>query len=53
MAGVRDIGSLDSDRGFINSLASGVSSVADVANSMLDAFKDRVQTIYPGKVLFK
>ncbi|XP_022119746.2 uncharacterized protein LOC110996401 [Pieris rapae] len=48
MAGARDIGSLDSDRGFISSLASGVTSVADAANSMLDTFKDRVQAIYPG-----
>lgn len=52
MAGVRDIGSLDSDRGFINSLASGVTSVANVANSMVDVFKDRVEAIYPGKVFF-
>ncbi|CAH2056953.1 unnamed protein product, partial [Iphiclides podalirius] len=50
MAGVRDIGSLDSDRGFVNSLASGVTSVANVANSVVDAFKDRVQAIYPGTV---
>lgn len=49
MAGVRDIGSLDSDRGFLNSLASGVTSVANVANSMVDVFKDRVQAIYPGE----
>ncbi|CAH4023645.1 unnamed protein product [Pieris brassicae] len=48
MAGARDIGSLDSDRGFVSSLASGVTSVADAANSMLDTFKDRVQAIYPG-----
>nr|XP_032524131.1 uncharacterized protein LOC116775351 [Danaus plexippus plexippus] len=52
MAGVRDIGSLDSDRGFVSSLASGVASgvtsVANVANSMVDVFKDRVQAIYPG-----
>ncbi|KAL4706139.1 hypothetical protein ACJJTC_013604 [Scirpophaga incertulas] len=47
MAGVRDIGSLDTDRGFINSLASGVTSVA---NSVVDVFKDRVQAIYPGTV---
>ncbi|XP_072948063.1 uncharacterized protein [Epargyreus clarus] len=50
MAGVRDYGSLDSDRGFLNSLASGVTSVANAAYSMADAFKDRVQTIYPGTV---
>ncbi|CAH2097301.1 unnamed protein product [Euphydryas editha] len=50
MAGVRDIGSLDSDRGFISSLASGVTSVANVANSMVDVFKDRVQAIYPGTI---
>ncbi|XP_013165313.1 PREDICTED: uncharacterized protein LOC106116120 [Papilio xuthus] len=50
MAGVRDIGSLDSDRGFVSSLASGVTSVANVANSVVDAFKDRVQAIYPGTV---
>lgn len=50
MAGVRDIGSLDSDRGFINSLASGVTSVANVANSMVDVFKDRVEAIYPGTI---
>ncbi|XP_045540446.1 uncharacterized protein LOC106716425 [Papilio machaon] len=50
MAGVRDIGSLDSDRGFVGSLASGVTSVANVANSVVDAFKDRVQAIYPGTV---
>ncbi|CAG5013371.1 unnamed protein product [Parnassius apollo] len=48
MAGVKDIGSLDSDRGFVSSLASGVTSVANVANSVVDAFKDRVQAIYPG-----
>ncbi|XP_063629318.1 uncharacterized protein LOC134800726 [Cydia splendana] len=48
MAGARDIGSLDNDRGFVGSLASGVSSVANVANSVVDAFKDRVQAIYPG-----
>ncbi|XP_059055903.1 uncharacterized protein LOC131849799 [Achroia grisella] len=48
MAGVRDFGSLDSDRGFV--VASGVSSVANVATSVLDAFKDRVQAIYPGTV---
>ncbi|OWR48611.1 phospholipase A2 like protein [Danaus plexippus plexippus] len=48
MAGVRDIGSLDSDRGFVSSVASGVTSVANVANSMVDVFKDRVQAIYPG-----
>ncbi|XP_045505309.1 uncharacterized protein LOC123701793 [Colias croceus] len=48
MAGARDIGSLDSDRGFVSSLASGVTSVANVANSMVDMFKDRVQAIYPG-----
>ncbi|CAG9571048.1 unnamed protein product [Danaus chrysippus] len=52
MAGVRDIGSLDSDRGFVSSLASGVASgvtsVANVATSMVDVFKDRVQAIYPG-----
>ncbi|XP_034825894.1 uncharacterized protein [Maniola hyperantus] len=50
MAGVRDIGSLDSDRGFVNSLASGVTSVANAANSMVDLFKDRVQAIYPGTI---
>nr|BAM20352.1 simila to CG3009 [Papilio polytes] len=50
MAGVRDIGSLDSDRGFVSSLASGVTSVANVANTVVDAFKDRVQAIYPGTV---
>ncbi|KAL0861223.1 hypothetical protein ABMA27_008790 [Loxostege sticticalis] len=50
MAGARDIGSLDSDRGFVSSLASGVTSVANVANSLSDAFKDRVQAIYPGTV---
>ncbi|XP_038218399.1 uncharacterized protein LOC119836992 [Zerene cesonia] len=50
MAGARDIGSLDSDRGFVSSLASGVTSVANVANSMVDMFKDRVQAIYPGTV---
>ncbi|KAG6443680.1 uncharacterized protein LOC115456044 isoform X3 [Manduca sexta] len=50
MAGVRDIGSLDTDRGFVSSLASGVTSVANVANSVVDAFKDRVQAIYPGTV---
>ncbi|CAH0597070.1 unnamed protein product [Chrysodeixis includens] len=50
MAGVRDIGSLDNDRGFITSLASGVTSVANVANSVVDTFKDRVQAIYPGTV---
>ncbi|XP_039749515.1 uncharacterized protein LOC120626194 [Pararge aegeria] len=50
MAGARDIGSLDSDRGFVNSLASGVTSVANVANSMVDLFKDRVQAIYPGTI---
>ncbi|VVD01297.1 unnamed protein product [Leptidea sinapis] len=47
MAGVRDMGSLDSDRGFVSSVASGVTSVA---NSMVDMFKDRVQAIYPGTV---
>ncbi|XP_026750602.2 uncharacterized protein LOC113511186 [Galleria mellonella] len=50
MAGVRDFGSLDSDRGFVGSLASGVTSVANVATSVVDAFKDRVQAIYPGTV---
>ncbi|CAK1543689.1 unnamed protein product [Leptosia nina] len=50
MAGVRDIGSLDSDRGFVNSLASGVTSVANAANSVLDTFKDRVQAIYPDEI---
>ncbi|XP_041972658.1 uncharacterized protein LOC121728551 [Aricia agestis] len=50
MAGARDNGSLDSDHGFVSSLASGVSSVANVANSMVDLFKDRVQAIYPGTV---
>ncbi|XP_050355926.1 uncharacterized protein LOC126777086 [Nymphalis io] len=50
MAGARDIGSLDSDHGFISSLASGVTSVANVANSMVDVFKDRVQAIYPGTI---
>ncbi|XP_045761933.1 uncharacterized protein LOC123865129 isoform X2 [Maniola jurtina] len=50
MAGVRDIGSLDSDRGFVSSLASGVTSVANAANSMVDLFKDRVQAIYPGTI---
>ncbi|XP_026485240.2 uncharacterized protein LOC113392860 [Vanessa tameamea] len=50
MAGARDIGSLDSDHGFIGSLASGVTSVANVANSMVDVFKDRVQAIYPGTI---
>lgn len=49
MAGVKDIGSLDSDRGFVSSLASGVTSVASAANSLADMFKDRVQAIYPGK----
>lgn len=48
MAGARDIGSLDNDRGFVASLASGVTSVANVANSVVDSFKDRVQAIYPG-----
>ncbi|XP_035452228.2 chondroitin proteoglycan 1 [Spodoptera frugiperda] len=50
MAGARDIGSLDNDRGFVASLASGVTSVANVANSLADTFKDRVQAIYPGTV---
>lgn len=54
MAGVRDIGSLDNDRGFVSGLASGVvsgvSSVANVANSVVEQFKDRVQAIYPGTV---
>ncbi|KAH9629951.1 hypothetical protein HF086_017466 [Spodoptera exigua] len=50
MAGARDIGSLDNDRGFVSSLASGVTSVANVANSLVDSFKDRVQAIYPGTV---
>lgn len=50
MAGARDIGSLDTDRGFVSSLASGVTSVANVANSLVDTFKDRVQAIYPGTV---
>ncbi|CAG9793137.1 unnamed protein product [Diatraea saccharalis] len=50
MAGVRDFGSLDSDRGFVGSLASGVTSVANAANSLVDSFKDRVQAIYPGTV---
>ncbi|XP_046973623.1 uncharacterized protein LOC124540205 [Vanessa cardui] len=50
MAGARDIGSLDNDHGFIGSLASGVTSVANVANSMVDVFKDRVQAIYPGTI---
>ncbi|XP_060807318.1 uncharacterized protein LOC106140697 [Amyelois transitella] len=50
MTGIRDIGSLDSDKGFVGSLASGVSSVANVATSVVDAFKDRVQAIYPGTV---
>ncbi|KAJ8710440.1 hypothetical protein PYW07_009806 [Mythimna separata] len=50
MAGARDIGSLDTDRGFVASLASGVTSVANVANSVVDSFKDRVQAIYPGTV---
>lgn len=49
MAGVRDIGSLDNDRSFVSSLASGVSNVA---NSLADTFKDRVQAIYPGSFLF-
>lgn len=51
MAGVKDIGSLDSDRGFVSSLASGVTSVASAANSLADMFKDRVQAIYPGKLV--
>ena len=53
MAGARDIGSLDTDRGFVASLASGVTSVANVANSVVDSFKDRVQAIYPGKLLLR
>lgn len=48
MAGAKDIGSLDTDRGFVASIASGVTSVANVAYSVADAFKDRVQAIYPG-----
>lgn len=52
MAGVRDIGSLDNDRGFVSGIASGVASgvtsVANVANSVVEQFKDRVQAIYPG-----
>ncbi|GBP66006.1 Phospholipase A2 [Eumeta japonica] len=47
LMGARDNGSLDSDRGFVSSLASGVSSVA---TSLVDTFKDRVQAIYPGTV---
>ncbi|XP_075985271.1 uncharacterized protein LOC142982585 isoform X2 [Anticarsia gemmatalis] len=54
MAGVRDIGSLDNDRGFVSGVASGVASgvtsVANVANSVVEQFKDRVQAIYPGTV---
>ncbi|CAB3229271.1 unnamed protein product [Arctia plantaginis] len=54
MAGVRDIGSLDNDRGFVSGIASGVASgvtsVANVANSVVEQFKDRVQAIYPGTV---
>ncbi|KAG7300578.1 hypothetical protein JYU34_014873 [Plutella xylostella] len=45
MAGARDHGSLDSDRGFVAGLATGVSSVA---SSVVDTFKTRVQAIYPG-----
>ncbi|XP_053618240.1 uncharacterized protein LOC128679810 isoform X2 [Plodia interpunctella] len=50
MTGIKDIGSLDSDKGFVGSLASGVTSVATVATSVVDSFKDRVQAIYPGTV---
>lgn len=44
----KENGSLDTDRGFVASVASSVSSVANVANSVVDAFKDKVQAIYPG-----
>lgn len=48
MAGVKDIGSLDNDRSFVAGVVSGVTNVANVANSLADNFKDRVQAIYPG-----
>ncbi|XP_073962654.1 uncharacterized protein [Choristoneura fumiferana] len=48
MAGAKDIGSLDNDRGFVGSVAAGVSNVANVANSLVDQFKIQVQAIYPG-----
>ncbi|KAI8433095.1 hypothetical protein MSG28_013949 [Choristoneura fumiferana] len=47
MAGAKDIGSLDNDRGFVGSVAAGVSNVANVANSLVDQFKIQVQAIYP------
>ncbi|KOB65126.1 Uncharacterized protein OBRU01_23186, partial [Operophtera brumata] len=46
----KENGSLDTDRGFVASVASSVTSVANVANSVVDAFKDKVQAIYPGTV---
>ncbi|KAI5635275.1 phospholipase a2 domain-containing protein [Phthorimaea operculella] len=51
MQGVKDIGSLDNDRGFVSSLASNVASgVTSVSTSVSEAFKDRVHAIYPGTV---
>lgn len=46
MQGVRDYGSLDSDKNFFAGVASGVVSMAD---SVGDSFKDRVRAIFPGK----
>ncbi|XP_077283326.1 uncharacterized protein LOC143909285 [Arctopsyche grandis] len=45
MRGVRDYGSLDSDKNFFAGVASGVVSMAD---SVGDSFKDRVKAIFPG-----
>lgn len=45
----KENGSLDTDRGFVAGVASSVTSVANVANSLVDAFKDKVQAIYPGE----
>lgn len=50
MQGVRDYGSLDSDKNFFAGVASDIVSLAD---SVSDSFKDRVRAIYPGKYKFK